>query len=176
MKPRVVLTGLAAAADVLLVQHLQVRRVNRVLHSLEPVGIEIGMHDNAALAVASRERVVMRDDRQRAAVRGTPSTYPGTLHRDSCLFDVAQDRVSSSRVASREVALGIEEPAMIDARDPALFHAAVQQRGVAVSALVLQQADASTESRKRTSVSPRMRTDDGGVLIGQLRAIATGCQ
>src|SRR5215203_4419368 len=80
---------LATASNVLLVKYLEMCRVTRILHGLEPVGIEIGMDNDAALAVAPGERIVVRNNGSRQWPEIGPVHTQESLHRIARLLDVA---------------------------------------------------------------------------------------
>src|SRR5216683_1773388 len=68
------------------------------------------------------------------------------------MLDGVDDRVVSFGRRLQDMALSVEQPAVVRARDAALFHAAVAQRGAAMAAAIADQANAATLVSKQDEV------------------------
>src|SRR5579884_3089981 len=159
---------LAAAADVLLVQDLEVRRIDGVLHRLEPIAGELRVHGDLAAAAARDEGVVVGDHGRRQRAEVGPVHADELLYRVGGLLHVLDDGVVALRWGLEDVAAGVVEPAVVGAGDAPLLDAAVAEGGAPVSAVIGEQTHAALLVAEQHQVLPEQAHEARGLLIAQL--------
>src|SRR5262249_14245679 len=144
-----------AAAVKFLMQYLQMRGVDGILHRLEPIAVEARMDDDFAMPVAAKERIVVRQNRggQRPEVRPdeVQMLLDGIRRLLHSLMEIA---AGGLRRTFEALPFKVVEPAVIRAGDAALLDAAVGKRGAAVRAAVGEQPEAPALRAEKHQIFP----------------------
>lgn len=109
----------------LLMQNLQVCRVHRVLHRLQPVAIESRMHMDLPAPIPPPQCVEGREQRRRIRSHVCPDEPEEALYGVGRMLDAFDNRVVALRRRFQNVPFAVVEPAVVGAGDPPHFHASV---------------------------------------------------
>ena len=120
-------------------QRHHMQRIDHVLDALQPIAVDIAALDDL-VAIGLEQQIVAREFRHRLRPNIGEDETGDFAHGISALADLVLE-VAERRLARliEALAVGGIEPAVIAAAQPLFFDPAVFQRGVAVTAMLVEQ-------------------------------------
>jgi hypothetical protein len=116
-----------ASAGGVLMQDLQVSRIDGIFHRLKPIAVELRLNEYFSVAVLPHPNIVFRNQRRRLGAHIGPVQACQALYRIGfLLYGQAKFAASGLRRTFKAIALSIVQPAVVRARNPALLDAAIR--------------------------------------------------